>query len=107
MSAAPDPVADGIPVPGENISDEQWYRTVYRPDERQFTLRAVAFGCVIGAVLAAANLYTGFTIGWLQGASITAAVSAFVVFRAWTSATNAPHFTVLENNTMQTAASAA
>lgn len=89
------------------ISDEEWYRTLYRPAERQFTFRAVFFGCVIGSLLSAANLYTGFTIGWCYGASITSAISAWLVFRLWNRAVSGPSFTVLENNTMQTAASAA
>jgi putative OPT family oligopeptide transporter len=89
------------------ISDEEWYRSVYRPTERQYTFRAVFFGCVIGSVLSAANLYTGFTIGWVYGASITAAISAWLVFRLWNRAVPGPAFTVLENNTMQTSASAA
>jgi OPT family oligopeptide transporter len=89
------------------IGDEEWYRTIHRPHERQFTVRAVLFGCLIGSVLSAANLYTGFTIGWLYGASITAAISAWVVFRGWALVSKAEHFTVLENTTMQTAASAA
>lgn len=90
------------------VSDEEWYRTVYRAGERQFTVRAVLFGCLVGSVLSAANLYTGFTIGWTYGASITAAISAWVVFKAWGRvARGGAHFTVLENNTMQTSASAA
>lgn len=89
------------------LTDEEWYRTVYRPKELQFTARAVIFGCVIGSVLSAANLYTGFTIGWTYGASITASISAYMVFRMWSGITKGPHFSVLENNTMQTAASAA
>jgi OPT family oligopeptide transporter len=94
------------PTPGP-ISDEEWYRSVYRPGERQFTARAVIFGCAIGSVLSAANLYTGFTIGFTYGASITAAISAWAVFKLWGSVVRGPHFTVLENNTMQTAAAAA
>lgn len=89
------------------ITDDEWYRSVYRPGEAQFTARAVIFGCLIGSLLSAANLYTGFTIGWTYGASITASISAYVVFRMWTGVTKGPHFSVLENNTMQTAASAA
>jgi OPT family oligopeptide transporter len=89
------------------ISDEEWYQRVYRKSELQFTVRAVVFGCLIGSVLSAANLYTGFTIGWTYGASITASISAYMVFRAWTGVTKGAHFSVLENNTMQTAASAA
>jgi OPT family oligopeptide transporter len=94
------------PAPGA-LTDDEWYRTVYRPKERQFTFRAVAFGCVIGSVLSAANLYTGFTIGWTYGTSITAAITAWVVFTGWNRVVKGDHFTVLENNTMQTAAAAA
>ncbi|MDI1443141.1 OPT family oligopeptide transporter [Polyangium sp. 6x1] len=89
------------------VSDDTWYTQVYRPLEPQFTLRSVVFGCVIGSVLSAANLYTGFTIGITYGASITAAVSAWIVFRLWRGVVSGPAFSVLENNTMQTAASAA
>ncbi|HRI63131.1 MAG TPA: OPT family oligopeptide transporter [Polyangium sp.] len=99
--------AADVPDEPRAISDEEWYRTVYRPTERQYTFRAIFFGCVIGSMLSAANLYTGFTIGWTYGASITAAISAWLVFRLWNQAVPGPTFTVLENNTMQTSASAA
>lgn len=101
----PDLAADAPNEPGA-ISDEEWYRTVYRPTERQYTVRSVVFGCIIGSLLSAANLYTGFTIGWTYGASITAAITAWLVFQLWNRATGSTPFTVLENNTMQTAASA-
>jgi putative OPT family oligopeptide transporter len=97
----------GGPEIDETISDAEWYARVHRADERQFTLRAVVSGCIIGSVLSAANLYTGLTIGWTYGASITAAISAWLVFRGWNAIAGGPRFTVLENNTMQTAASAA
>lgn len=98
---------EDLPPKNDAISDDEWYRTVYRPSERQYTFRAVVFGCLIGSLLSAANLYTGFTIGWTYGASITAAISAWLVFRLWNKAVASEPFTVLENNTMQTAASAA
>lgn len=99
--------AEDLPKESNAISDEEWYRTVYRPTERQYTFRAIVFGCIIGSLLSAANLYTGFTIGWTYGASITAAISAWLVFRLWNGAVSSAPFTVLENNTMQTSASAA
>jgi hypothetical protein len=71
------------------------------------TCQRLRHGCVIGSLLSAANLYTGFTIGWTYGASITAAISAWVVFKGWGAVAKGEHFTVLENNTMQTSASAA
>ncbi len=104
-SPAPDLAADAPNEPGA-ISDDEWYRSVYRPTERQYTLRSVVFGCLIGSLLSAANLYTGFTIGWTYGASITAAITAWLVFQLWNRTTGSTPFTVLENNTMQTAASA-
>jgi len=89
-----------------NVTDEEWYAHIHRPHEPQFTFRSVLFGCLIGSVLSAANIYTGLTIGWTYGASITAAISAWLVFRVWEKITGS-HFTILENNTMQTSASAA
>lgn len=89
------------------VTDEHWYAAVHRPEERQFTVRAVVFGCVIGSVLSAANLYTGLTIGITYGASITAAISGWLLFRLWRGLVPGSAFSVLENNTMQTAASAA
>jgi putative OPT family oligopeptide transporter len=100
-------LADPPPKEPGVITDEEWYRSVYRPTERQFTFRSIFFGCIIGTMLSAANLYTGFTIGWTYGASITAAITAWVVFRLWNRAVPGPAFTALENNTMQTSASAA
>lgn len=97
----------GAPLADAALSDEAWYRKVHRAHERQFTLRAVVSGCVIGSVLSAANLYTGLVIGYTFGASITAAIAGWMVFRVWSAATRSERFTVLENNTMQTAASAA
>lgn len=110
--ASPDALATdaapaGAPEIEETISDAEWYARVHRPAERQFTLRAVVSGCLIGSILSAANLYTGLTIGWTYGASITAAISAWLVFRGWNAVAGGPRFTVLENNTMQTAASSA
>jgi OPT family oligopeptide transporter len=110
LDEAPEPTAaagGAEDSPVAIISDDEWYRTVFRPNEAQFTFRAVFFGCLIGSVLSAANLYTGFTIGWTYGASITASISAWMVFKGWTAVSGGKHFSVLENNTMQTAASAA
>ncbi|UQA56188.1 OPT family oligopeptide transporter [Polyangium aurulentum] len=107
QAAATDADPAGAPEIQETISDAEWYARIHRPEERQFTLRAVVSGCLIGSVLSAANLYTGLTIGWTYGASITAAISAWLVFRGWNAIAGGPRFTVLENNTMQTAASAA
>src|SRR5690242_7866664 len=110
-SAAPaEPASSDAPPASEpsfEVSDEEWYRRVYRRTEAQFTAKAIIFGCIIGSLLSAANLYTGFTIGWTYGASITAAIMAWAFFRVCNLVFPSLHFTVLENNTMQTSAAAA
>ena len=67
----------------------------------ELTLRAIALGLVLAAVLGAANVYLGLKVGMTVSASIPAAVVAMLllrrVFRGGT---------VLEANQVQTAASA-
>jgi OPT family oligopeptide transporter len=65
--------------------------------EPEWTLRAVLAGCVLGAILAAANVYTGLKTGFIDGGSITAAVLAFAWFRGAKRSYGA-----LENNLTQT-----
>ena len=95
------------PIVSGAAADDAQYRSVHHASQRQLTARAVIFGCGVGSVLSAANLYTGLRIGWTYGASITSAITAWVVFKAWAKVARGARFTVLENNTMQTAASAA
>ena len=112
MPVAPPPPADDAPV---HVHDKYWLDHVYVGDrQRQLTVRAVLTGCVIGGVMSISNLYVGLKIGWGLGVAITAAVLAFTLFTVvekvatWTGGKDAiQHFTLLENNTMQTAASAA
>ncbi|MEY4514675.1 MAG: hypothetical protein RLZZ450_6797 [Pseudomonadota bacterium] len=74
-----------------------------RPErEAELTWRAVAAGCVLGTVLAAANVYTGLKTGFLDGGSITASVLAFAWFRA-----AKRRYGALENNVTQTISSSA
>jgi OPT family oligopeptide transporter len=70
--------------------------------EAELTFRAVVAGCVLGAVLAAANVYTGLKTGFLDGGSITASVLAFAWFRA-----AKRRYGALENNLTQTISSSA
>lgn len=74
------------------------------PNERQFTFRAVAVGCLLGAIVAAMNIYFGLQTGWSMGASLIAAILGYSVF-----AVIKPKkaFTPLETNIAQTAGSAA
>ncbi|HYW03765.1 MAG TPA: oligopeptide transporter, OPT family [Gammaproteobacteria bacterium] len=67
---------------------------------RQLSLRAVVLGIVLSVVLAGANAYLGLFAGMTVSASIPAAVISMAVLRGLSRGT------VLENNIVQTAASA-
>lgn len=103
----------GDPTPGsENLpaadAELRWLKTVYRPDERQLTVRAVIVGMIIGAVMCVMNLYVVLKAGWSIGVTVTACILAFSLFKVLERArlTKAP-FTELENNAMGSVASAA
>jgi putative OPT family oligopeptide transporter len=103
------------PQPAEDAPtlehDRWWLANVYQADTMpQLTARALATGCIIGGVMSFSNLYVGLKTGWGLGASITSAILAYAFFTTWQKIRGLPeheHFTVLENNTMQTAASSA
>lgn len=105
---APPPPAEDEPI---HVHDSWWLDHVYQGNrQRQLTVRAVLTGCLIGGVMSISNLYVGLKIGWGLGVAITAAVLAFTLFTVIErvfGTTAERHFTLLENNTMQTAASAA
>jgi OPT family oligopeptide transporter len=96
----------------QEVYDRYWLDHVYQADtQAQLTARALITGCVIGGIMSFSNLYVGLKTGWGLGASITAAIVAFGVFSGLRGVVKtgpmAAPFTVLENNTMQTAASSA
>lgn len=108
--------ASSFPISTEPLSDpdaiaardREWLAKVYAKDEAQLTVRAAVTGMVLGSTLGAANLYIGLKIGWNFGMSITSSVLAFAIFRAAQRAMPGMRaFSTLENNTSQTAASAA
>jgi putative OPT family oligopeptide transporter len=68
---------------------------------REFTLRAIILGGVITLVFTAANVYLGLRVGLTFATSIPAAVISMAVLRWFASST------ILENNIVQTVASAA
>ncbi len=73
---------------------------------RELTLRAVATGCLIGALLAAGNVYTGLKTGVIDSGALTATLVSFAIF------TGAGRFggrvlSRLENNVAQTVAASA
>ena len=71
------------------------------PLPREFTLRAIILGAVLTVVFTAANVYLGLKIGLTFATSIPAAVISMAVLRCFRGAT------ILENNIVQTIASAA
>ena len=78
-------------------------------DCRQFTLRAVCTGAVLGAVLVPCNVYSGLKIGWSFNMSIAAALLScgFWGLARRLGGTRVPAWGLLENNINQTAASSA
>ncbi|MCC6348662.1 MAG: OPT/YSL family transporter [Candidatus Eisenbacteria bacterium] len=108
--------------------DRHWFENVYQGDHmRQLTIRAVVMGMLLGMIMVCSNVYVSLKAGWSMGVAITSCVLAFVVFQAM-SATVGPlfvrlhrlpvlggffraiwpdnHYSILENNCMQSAASA-
>jgi uncharacterized oligopeptide transporter (OPT) family protein len=67
--------------------------------ERDLTLRALASGLLVGALLCVANLYTGLTTGIWDSGHVTASILAFALVSGRMSRS--------ENNVAQTAACAA
>lgn len=85
---------------------EETPEILYEPKdgEREYTLRAVATGCLIGGAVTAMNLYLGLKIGWTVGGSLMAAILGFGL---WTLIGPKQPYTVLECNITQTAGSGA
>ena len=81
------------PAPGETLAP------------LELTPRALVVGCLLGAILAAANVYTGLKSAFIDGGSITASVLAFALFAALPGVLRP--YSTLENNLTQTIASSA
>src|SRR5688500_9239879 len=72
---------------------------------REFTLRALIRGVILGIVFGASSLYLVLKVGLTVSASIPVAVISLALFRGW-SKVGGRDSTVLENNITQTAGSA-
>ena len=98
---------NGRPRTPEEI-ERNWFENVYQGDkQKQLTVRAAITGMVIGAIMCVSNVYVGLKIGWSLGVSITSCILAWVVFTTLSRIFKLSEFTILENNAMQSAASAA
>lgn len=110
-SGEPDHVEGGESVDEAtgNYSQEFWLKNVYQGDSvKQLTVRAVIMGGLLGSLMSISNLYTSIKVGWAFGVAITACVLSYVI---WNSVRivfpKLSQMTILENNCMQSTASAA
>ncbi len=86
--------------------DKWWLENIYRGNMPQLTLRAAATGFILGGILSATNLYIGAKTGWSLGVGITSVILAFAFFKILQQI-GFSEFTILENNAMQSIATAA
>jgi OPT family oligopeptide transporter len=75
---------------------------------RQLTTRAAIAGMLLGGFMSLSNLYVVLKTGWSVGVSITAGILAYAIFALLLKLKfTRTHFGILENNAMQSVASAA
>lgn len=111
MSLDATPREDETPVDVHDREAREWLANVYQGDSvRQLSVRSIVTGMLIGGVMSISNLYVGLKTGWGLGVTITSCIIAYAVFKVleqivprWRD----DHFTILENYTMSSAASAA
>ena len=108
------PTAQVIPPLPDNAAPEEkdlhWFQHSYQGDkQRQLTVRAVLMGGILGMFMALSNLYTTLKLGWSFGVAITACVLSFVIWNVLRglSGGRLSQMSILENNCMQSTASAA
>ena len=87
--------------------DRWWLENVYRGDLPQLTIRSGLTGFLLGGILSATNLYVGGKTGVTLGVGLTSVILAFTMFRLLARIGMANDFTILENNAMQSIATAA
>jgi putative OPT family oligopeptide transporter len=98
------------PTPGQsqppNGTDTGFHS--YIPPEaqmREYTVRAIILGAVLGVIFGASSLYLVLKVGITVSASIPVAVISLTLFRVWAKF-GGRDATILENNIVQTAGSA-
>jgi uncharacterized oligopeptide transporter (OPT) family protein len=87
--------------------DEWWLRNVYAGSAPQLTLRSALTGMLLGSVLSLTNLYIAARTGWLLGVGITSVILAFAGWKVLAKIGVGREMTILENNAMQSIATAA
>jgi OPT family oligopeptide transporter len=87
--------------------DEWWLKNVYRGNMPQLTIRSAITGMILGGVLSLTNIYIGAKTGWTMGVGVTSVILAFAMFKVLSRFNMTSEFTILENNAMQSIATAA
>ena len=86
--------------------EQRWMETVYQGDKPQLTLRAIITGSLLGGFMSLTNIYIGLKTGWGFGVAITAVILSFAIWNIISKTFRTPNMTLLENNIMQSLASA-
>lgn len=101
------------PLPDDATPEEReahWFKYVYQGDRvPQLTFRAVVMGGILGGIMSVSNLYTTLKVGWAFGVAITSCVMSYLLWNALRGICGGrlSKMTILENNCMQSTASAA
>ncbi len=104
------PTTSANPAPPHEDPELHWFRTVYQGDSQpQLTVRAVLMGGVLGMLMSISNLYTTIKLGWSFAVAITACVLSYLIWNGlrFASGNRLSPMSLLENNCMQSTASAA
>ena len=115
LPESPPPSATAVPPPlSPHATPEEkeryWLKHVYQGNhQKQFTLRAVLVGSVLGLFMAMSNLYMTIKLGWSSGVVVTAGVLSYVLWNGLRllSGGRLSRMSLLESNCMQSTASAA
>jgi uncharacterized oligopeptide transporter (OPT) family protein len=108
VSDPPPPAPVDLTALPPEARDAAWVKHYYRGDEPQLTLRAVVTGGLLGTLMSVSNLYTTLKLGWSFGVAITACVLSHALWRLFGALRLTRRgMTLLENNCMQSTASAA
>ena len=93
--------------------EREWYEKVYKgagDSMPQLTTRALLMGALLGCIMSLTNIYVGLKTGWGLGVAITACILSFSIWKGLRSLLPfliRSDFTILENNCMQSTATAA
>jgi uncharacterized oligopeptide transporter (OPT) family protein len=87
--------------------DRWWLENIFRGDMPQLTVRSALTGMLLGSVLSLTNLYIGIQTGWTLGVGITSVILSFAAFKTMARMGLGHEMSILENNAMQSIATAA